>query len=97
MYLSDHGQEVGHSKDFAGHSPGTAAGYRIPVLIWRNREWPAAPQLSNNAFRADWGGWTLADLLNLHWDGYKPTQNILSDNYEWLAPSIMAPVSSYID
>lgn len=97
MYLSDHGQEVGHSKDFAGHSPHTAAGYRIPVMIWRNREWPAAPHLAKQAFRADWGGWTVADLLNVHWEGYKPTQNILSSNYEWHSPSLPAPVSSYID
>lgn len=96
MYLSDHGQEVGHSKDFAGHSPTTAAGYRIPVMIWRNRDWPAAPQLANHAFRADWGGWTLADLLNLQWDGYTATRNILSENYQWTAPAL-PPVQTYLD
>ncbi len=43
MYLSDHGQEVGHELDRAGHSATTAAGYRIPALLWRSEGLP--PQL----------------------------------------------------
>ncbi|WP_038308012.1 phosphoethanolamine transferase [Kingella kingae] len=37
IFLSDHGNEVGHVKDFAGHSPTTQAGYRIPVVLWHNQ------------------------------------------------------------
>ena len=37
VFVSDHGNEVGHEKDFAGHSPHTQAGYRIPVIMWHNR------------------------------------------------------------
>lgn len=37
IFLPDHGNEVGHVKDFAGHSPATEAGYRIPVIMWHNR------------------------------------------------------------
>lgn len=37
FFLSDHGNEVGHEKDFAGHSPGTRAGYRIPIVAWDSR------------------------------------------------------------
>lgn len=33
-FLSDHGNEVGHAKNYAGHSANTEAGYRIPVIIW---------------------------------------------------------------
>lgn len=97
MYLSDHGQEVGHTRDFAGHSPTTPAGYRIPVLIWRNRDWPAASQLAGKAFRSDWTSWTLADLLNLRWDGYRETQNILSAHYEWRSPALPIPVTTYME
>src|SRR5256885_9979879 len=31
MYLSDHGQEVGHLLNKVGHSPSTESGYRIPT------------------------------------------------------------------
>lgn len=37
IFLSGHGNEVGHVKDFAGHSPTTQAGYRIPVVLWHNQ------------------------------------------------------------
>ncbi len=33
-FISDHGNEVGHSIDYAGHSPTTPAGYQIPVIVW---------------------------------------------------------------
>lgn len=33
-FLPDHGNEVGHQTDYAGHSPATEAGYKIPVILW---------------------------------------------------------------
>lgn len=33
-FLSDHGNEVGHAKNYAGHSANTEAGYRIPIILW---------------------------------------------------------------
>jgi heptose-I-phosphate ethanolaminephosphotransferase len=55
MYLSDHGQDVGQVSDCAGHSPTTASGYRIPTIIWRNRQ-PAHPRpdIAGQPFRSDW-------------------------------------------
>lgn len=35
-FLSDHGNEVGHEKDYAGHSQNTQAGYQIPIILWKN-------------------------------------------------------------
>lgn len=32
--VSDHGNEVGHEIDYAGHSPNTKAGYQVPVIMW---------------------------------------------------------------
>ena len=34
MVVSDHGNEVGHEIDYAGHSPNTKAGYQVPVIMW---------------------------------------------------------------
>ncbi len=36
VWLSDHGNEVGHERDYAGHSPNTEAGYRVPLVLWRS-------------------------------------------------------------
>jgi heptose-I-phosphate ethanolaminephosphotransferase len=96
MYLSDHGQEVGHSGDRAGHSPSTASGYRIPAVIWRNRQGMSTrPEMAEQPFRADWTSWTLADLLNVQWAGNDPRRNVLHADYQWRAPEIPVTIESF--
>jgi heptose-I-phosphate ethanolaminephosphotransferase len=98
MFLSDHGQEVAHERDHAGHSPATAAGYRIPALIWQSEASRALPaDLELRPFRADWGGWALADLLRIQWRANEPSRNVLNQDYRWLAPRLAAPVASFVD
>lgn len=36
VYFSDHGQEVGHTQNFAGHSTESEQGYTIPLFVWHN-------------------------------------------------------------
>jgi heptose-I-phosphate ethanolaminephosphotransferase len=95
LYLSDHGQEVGHVSDRAGHSPSTASGYRIPAVAWRNQQpWP--PQAAQQPFRADWTGWTLMDMLRIKWDGQRPERDVLgSSGYRWEAPEMPVVVESF--
>ncbi|MBO9514817.1 MAG: phosphoethanolamine transferase [Variovorax sp.] len=98
MYLSDHGQEVGHGTDRAGHSPATESGYRIPAMVWRNDRPPAASaEAALRPFRADWTGWTLADLLHLRWDGQHPGRDVLADDYRWEPPVLPLRVRSFTD
>lgn len=97
MYLSDHGQEVGHNSNHAGHSPGTASGYRIPTIIWRNLPSTFPADMGNRPFRADWASWTIADLLNLRWEGSERYRNALSSDYRWAAPTLPMPVDSFVD
>ncbi|SEL69882.1 heptose-I-phosphate ethanolaminephosphotransferase [Variovorax sp. YR750] len=94
MYLSDHGQEVGHVSDRAGHSPSTASGYRIPAVVWRNRQ-PLPQEAVLQPFRADWTGWTLMDLLNIRWNGQQPERDVLAESYRWQAPGIPVKVESF--
>lgn len=94
MFLSDHGQEVGHSIAHAGHSPGTAAGYRIPTLMWRTGAAFDATT-AQRPFRADWAAWTLADLLQLRWTGMHDERNVLDPRYAWEAPRLKAPVARF--
>jgi heptose-I-phosphate ethanolaminephosphotransferase len=96
MYLSDHGQEVGHVSDRAGHSPSTESGYRIPAVVWHNEVRGRTRQKSANLpFRSDWLGWTISDLLNLQWAGDEPSRNVLHDDYRWRAPSLPVAVRSF--
>ncbi|MEO9150213.1 MAG: phosphoethanolamine transferase [Burkholderiaceae bacterium] len=98
MYLSDHGQEVGHVGNYAGHSRSTASGYRIPTVIWHNSETEAyRPGMGGRPFRTDWAGWTIADLLKIHWTGDATDRNVLADNYRWQAPTLPVQVESFED
>ncbi len=88
-YLSDHGQEVGHEIDHAGHSAATQAGYRIPAVFWQNHpRRPLPVDLETRPFRGDWGAWTLAHLLDLRWAGDDPRRDVLRDEYRWASPAI---------
>jgi heptose-I-phosphate ethanolaminephosphotransferase len=97
MFLSDHGQEVGHSSDRAGHSSRTASGYRIPTLIWRHPDAfdERSAAVTARPFRADWAGWTLMELLGITWRANDSTRNLLHPNYRWSMPEIPAPISSF--
>lgn len=96
MYLSDHGQEVGHEVDRTGHSAVTAAGYRIPAMIWRS-DMPAgaASALADRPFRGDWGGWAMADLLGIDWAGRQAERSVLGADYRWQAPKLGAEIASF--
>ncbi|MDQ0590381.1 phosphoethanolamine transferase [Variovorax paradoxus] len=95
MYLSDHGQEVGHGSDRAGHSPSTASGYRIPAVIWRNREAMPHGAAQQQPFRADWTAWTLMDLLKIRWSHQMPERNVLDAAYRWQPPKIPVAAESF--
>ena len=89
VFMSDHGQEVGHELDHAGHAPHSAAGYKIPLVIWQNQprtELP--PNAGSRPFRSDWTAWTLATLLNINWPDRDPSRDVLSADYTWVAPSL---------
>jgi heptose-I-phosphate ethanolaminephosphotransferase len=34
VYFSDHGQEVGHTQNYAGHSDSSEFGFTVPVFTW---------------------------------------------------------------
>jgi heptose-I-phosphate ethanolaminephosphotransferase len=38
IYFSDHGQEVGHTQNFAGHSETSVHGRTVPLFVWSNRD-----------------------------------------------------------
>lgn len=98
MYLSDHGQEVGHVGNHVGHSPRTAGGYRIPAIVWQaNASVGVAADVAKRPFRSDWAAWTLADLLALKWQGQVSGRNVLGQPYRWEAPHLPAAVPSFTD
>lgn len=95
VMVSDHGQEVGHERNHAGHSAGTAAGYRIPLVVWRDSgPWPEP--VTHQPVRGDWLGMSLVALLGLEWSGYDPSRDVFNPQYRWQAPNLPVAVPDFL-
>lgn len=96
IFVSDHGQEVGHSRNHAGHSASTPAGFRIPAFIW-NKHPPAQanPAFAQRPFRLDWLGWTMLSLMDIRWNGQQTSKDILSQEYQFKNPKLGIPIQTF--
>lgn len=98
FFLSDHGQEVGHEVNRAGHSASTAAGFRIPAIVWQSEpRHELGATVEARPFRADWTGWTLMTLLGVRWNGFDATRDVLDAQYQWRPPALEAPIRSFVE
>lgn len=87
VFVSDHGQEVGHESNHAGHSPTTAAGYRIPLLLWRSTGFEMdKARIEARPFRADGFTPLVADLLHIPWAQSPRSESLLHPAYVWRPP-----------
>lgn len=79
LYFSDHGQEVGHHRDFAGHSEQDDSGYTIPVWLWRNTSQASGSHLttSDQAFDLQWADQAIHNLLGIRSAWYAPDSDPL--------------------
>jgi heptose-I-phosphate ethanolaminephosphotransferase len=84
LFVSDHGQEVGHHRDFAGHSSRDPSGYQVPLLLWTSRADKLAggrAALEARAYRTDNLDHTLVGLLDIRTKGYRPEYDLLSERF----------------
>lgn len=87
LFTSDHGQEVGHERDHAGHSPDTLAGYRIPLLLWQSEPGSVPPaELEQRRFRADSFTPLMAALLRLDTPLATQPPHLLQPTFRWQLP-----------
>lgn len=86
LYVSDHAQEVGHTRDFIGHDAVSFVGYSVPMFYWRNE--PFSPEekalLEGRAYQTDRLEHTLLPLLFIRTNFYRPEDDIF--NIEHFAP-----------
>lgn len=82
LYTSDHGEEVGHTRNFTGHAP-DEAGQVVPLLIWRSS--PISPEdkqvLEQRPYQTDVLDWTLLDLMRVRTRRDSPEDLLLSERY----------------
>lgn len=98
LYVSDHGQEVGHYRDFAGHSSTDPSGFQVPLVVWTNRADKTArldrAALEARAYRTDVLDHTLYGLLDIRARGYRPQDDLLSDDFGHTPAPARAPALS---
>lgn len=80
VYASDHGQEVGHESNHAGHSPNTASGYAIPVWFWHSDR-ARQPEVEDRPI--------VADTLDIQLQRLLGIQNVSGE--DWFAPTYQPP------
>lgn len=80
IFVSDHGNEVGHEKNFAGHSPNTKAGYQVPLIVWYEGIKNTGINLDKMINTADLDT-SLMALMKLHEKGNLEQPNLLNTNY----------------
>lgn len=82
LYFSDHGQEVGHFRDFAGHSEQDESGYAVPLWVWRNaRAEPLPTDHLAAPIRLDVLDQAVQHLLGMRSRWYDPGQDFLAPEY----------------
>ncbi|WP_051101870.1 phosphoethanolamine transferase [Solimonas variicoloris] len=66
LYTSDHAQEVGHTRDFAGHTL-SEPGVTVPFFVWLSKAPDARTdaQLEGRPFQTDLLDWTVLDLARI--------------------------------
>ncbi len=85
LYVSDHGQEVGYSRNHAGHSASDKSGYEIPMLIWDNQQprpsAAARAALESRPYQTDKLDATVLGLLKIETRYYAAHDDILSSAF----------------
>ncbi|MDN2710209.1 phosphoethanolamine transferase [Janthinobacterium sp. SUN118] len=85
LFVSDHGQEVGHSRNHAGHSASDKSGYEIPMLMWSNRQLGqsnvARAVLESRPYQTDKLDATVLGLLKIETRYYAAHDDILSNAF----------------
>ncbi len=85
LFSPDHAQEVGHTRNHAGHSAADASGYEIPLLLWQNRPDSSftanKSQLENRPYQTDHLDHTLLGLLDISTPFYSAKHDLLSDSF----------------
>lgn len=82
LYTSDHGEEVGHTRNFTGHSP-DEAGQVVPLLAWTSAGVTASGKraLESRPFQTDTLDWTLLDLLHVRTRNDQPQTLVMAPDF----------------
>lgn len=87
LFSSDHGQEVGHTRNHAGQAPAHNSGYEIPMLLWESAvgaivgpEQRAA--LRSRPYQTDHLDHAVLGLMKVSSTYYQPEHDVLGPQFQ---------------
>ncbi len=84
LYVSDHGQDVGHLTSSFGHQFSLESGFTVPMIYWKSDPGfpgPGAAALENRPYQTDHLDWTLLSMLSVRTNRDQPHYDILGPDY----------------
>ena len=83
LYFSDHAQEVGHNRDFSGHSEQDASGYTIPMWLWTYQpgQKPGKINTESKKFPLQYADQAMQHLLGIQSKWYEKKADPLSADF----------------
>ncbi len=85
-FISDHGNEVGHTKDYAGHNPSTETGYKVPIVIWQNQPHTARGVNKDSTMDATLLDNHMLSMMGIATQSPQPS-SWLDEEYQFVPPS----------
>ena len=87
LFSSDHGQEVGHTRNHAGQSPGQNSGYEIPMLLWESAVGAIVgpgqkATLQSRPYQTDHLNDTVLGLMKVTSTYYQPEHDVLGPQFQ---------------
>lgn len=84
LFVSDHGQEVAHTKNYTGHAPNLVSGYQVPLLTWHNNKdhFNCARSNLNKPYQTDILDWGLLTFLNINTPQKSPSNDIFNPKFQ---------------
>lgn len=86
IYFSDHGEDVYQTVDFNGHSEsiGSYPMFEIPFIFWSNEKTDVEKyaNFKDRKYMVDQMIYSVADLLNISFDGMQPENSIFNSNFK---------------
>ena len=82
LYTPDHGEEVGHTRDFAGHSL-SESGAVVPMIAWTApaKDPATRRELEQRPFQTDRLNWTILDLARIQTRMDQPQFDLFSPRF----------------
>ena len=86
LFVPDHGEDVAHYTNYAGHNNRVLTMFEIPMLFWFSRSFPLEVDdfgaVTDRPYQTDLLDHTLLGLLGIRGDYYNPAHDILAPGFE---------------